>query len=109
MIEEGELGDHCADCTLNHCPDINFPVLPRWYTNELKAWNPQLTSVHLPDGTPRSEPLSPPPTPLQDDDEGHHDHALLESLFNSVFETRFINTKPTCRYPHGSVCRSVRN
>ena len=24
-----------------------------------------------------------------------HDHALLESLYNAVFENRFINTAPT--------------
>ncbi|THH06400.1 hypothetical protein EW145_g4116 [Phellinidium pouzarii] len=69
--------------------NIHFPSLPRWYTKALRARD-QRPSIHMPDGSQRrSLPMSPPSTPPQDDT--LHDHVLLESLFNSVFETRFIN------------------
>lgn len=32
----------------------------------------------------------------EDDQEGSHEHAFLESLFNDVFENRFINRVPSC-------------
>lgn len=51
----------------------------------------------MPDGSVRrsAPPMSPPPTPPRL--ETTHDHALLESLYYSVFETRFINLQPTCK------------
>ncbi|KAL5495125.1 hypothetical protein ACEPAI_587 [Sanghuangporus weigelae] len=77
--------------------DIIFPSLPRWYTKALRARD-QRPSIHRPDGSSRrSLPMSPPPTPPRDD--APHDHILLESLFNLVFETRFINREPTSILP----------
>jgi len=54
--------------------DIIFPVLPKWFTEPLRANDPSSAS--------RSNSNS-------------HEHAILEFLFNSVFESRFINMKPT--------------
>ncbi|KAI5121295.1 hypothetical protein M0805_003764 [Coniferiporia weirii] len=77
--------------------DIHFPSLPWWYTKALRARDIR-PSIHLPDGSHRrSLPMSPPPTPPRDD--VPHEHVLLESLFNSVFETRFINREPTSILP----------
>jgi hypothetical protein len=70
--------------------DIVFPILPRWFTQALRP-KPKTSSVHLPNG-PRgfnsSQNQSHKPAAF-------HDHALLESLYYSVFEQRFINTKPS--------------
>jgi hypothetical protein len=51
--------------------DIIFPILPRWFTSALHQ---PIPNTELPPG---------------------HDYALLEALFYSVFERRFINIKPT--------------
>ena len=51
--------------------------------------------IHLPDGS--SQPSSPVPSRSRD---LGHDHALLESLYYSVFETRFVNTRPTGTLSH---------
>jgi len=79
--------------------DIRFPTLPRWYTSALRARERTVSSVHHPAGSLRrsAPPLSPPPTPPQF--ETMHDHALLESLYYSVYETRFINLEPTSVLP----------
>lgn len=69
--------------------DIMFPTLPRWFTNPLRAKSRRTASIHLPDGSQRATPSFG----YRDDLE--HDHALLESLYYSVFESRFINTRPT--------------
>ncbi|KAI0278153.1 S-adenosyl-L-methionine-dependent methyltransferase [Russula aff. rugulosa BPL654] len=53
--------------------DIIFPVLPRWFTEPLRANDPFSSARH---STP-------------------HEHVILELLFKSVFESRFINMKPT--------------
>lgn len=58
--------------------DILFPKLPSWFTKAL--YTPTPTTG----GTDHDEL-----------EEYHHGHALLESLFYSVYERRFINTKPT--------------
>ncbi|KAJ7619183.1 hypothetical protein DFH06DRAFT_1235568 [Mycena polygramma] len=57
--------------------DIIFPLLPKWFTAPLRARPRRSTSS---DTTP-------------------HDHALLESLYKSVFESRFINLNPTAVLP----------
>ncbi|KAK0208757.1 hypothetical protein DFS33DRAFT_1253760 [Desarmillaria ectypa] len=76
--------------------DLVFPYLPRWFTAPLRARPKRSTSVHFPDGSQRRYP-SPPDTPIQD--MPSHDHALLESLYKSVFEHRFINMKPSALLP----------
>ncbi|KAF9056098.1 hypothetical protein BJ165DRAFT_1430860 [Panaeolus papilionaceus] len=74
--------------------DAIFPVLPRWFTTALRARPLRSQSVHYPDGSYRGYPtLSNIPIPT-------HDHALLESLFQSVFENRFINLKPSSVLPN---------
>lgn len=75
--------------------DISFPVLPRWFTAPLRARTKRATSVHYPQNA-----LRPPPTPTRPQTPPSrnlppHDHALLEALFNSVFENRFINMRPS--------------
>ncbi|CAL1703739.1 unnamed protein product [Somion occarium] len=73
--------------------DALFPILPKWFTRPLHA--------------DRSCALSPPPsgtnTPITSTfatpDDDPHDHALLEHLFNAVFESRFINPKPSSILP----------
>ncbi|KAG6910523.1 hypothetical protein DXG01_009942 [Tephrocybe rancida] len=75
--------------------DVIFPVLPRWFTTALRSRARRDTSAHNLNAL-RSYP-SPPSTPSQRI--LAHDHALLESLNKSVFEHRFINTKPTAVLP----------
>ncbi|KAF5388526.1 hypothetical protein D9757_004671 [Collybiopsis confluens] len=72
--------------------DVIFPVLPRSFTAPMRAR--RSASVHLPEGSigrssiPESEIAIPT-----------HDHALLESLYKSVFEHRFVNMKPSAVLP----------
>ncbi|KXN88799.1 Demethylmenaquinone methyltransferase [Leucoagaricus sp. SymC.cos] len=74
--------------------DVVFPILPKWFTQALRP-KPKTSSIHLPNGlqgsssSPDQSQRNSPP----------HDHALLESLYHSVFEHRFINTKPTAVLP----------
>lgn len=70
--------------------DIRFPTLPKWFTTPLRAHAKRAEMIHLPDGS--SQPSSPIPSSSK-----HlaHDHALLESLYYSVFEARFVNIRPT--------------
>ena len=70
--------------------DIRFPTLPKWFTTPLRAHAKRAEMIHLPDGS--SQPSSPIPSSSK---HLEHDHALLESLYYSVFETRFVNTRPT--------------
>ncbi|PFH49806.1 hypothetical protein AMATHDRAFT_62438 [Amanita thiersii Skay4041] len=73
--------------------DVVFPVLPKWFTAALRSRVRRESTVHLPEGTSRPLPVTPsrniPP----------HDHALLESLVQAVYEERFINTRPTAVLP----------
>ncbi|CAA7265898.1 unnamed protein product [Cyclocybe aegerita] len=75
--------------------DIIFPSLPRWFTNALRARPLRAQSIIFPDGSQRGYPASSqassniPP----------HEHALLESLYKSVFEHRFVNLKPSSVLP----------
>ncbi|KAJ7293733.1 hypothetical protein C8J57DRAFT_36288 [Mycena rebaudengoi] len=75
--------------------DVIFPLLPRWFTSPLRARPRRATSVHYPDGTHRLYPYSD----TQSSTSAPHDHALLESLYKSVFESRFINLNPTAILP----------
>jgi len=71
-------------------PDIRFPTLPKWFTAPIRAHAKRSETIHLPDGS--SQPSSPITSSSK---HLEHDHALLESLYYSVFETRFVNTRPT--------------
>ncbi|KAF9654185.1 hypothetical protein BDM02DRAFT_3125103 [Thelephora ganbajun] len=86
--------------------DIRFPTLPKWFTTPLRAHAKRTDTVHLPDGS--SQPSSPIPSSSK-----HvvHDHALLESLYYSVFETRFVNIRPTAICPAyaSAIFRHVRS
>ncbi|KAF9454137.1 hypothetical protein P691DRAFT_810855 [Macrolepiota fuliginosa MF-IS2] len=75
--------------------DVVFPILPRWFTQALRP-KPRTSSVHLPNTLQHRDRSSTNRPPR---DVFAHDHALLESLFQSVFEHRFINTKPTALLP----------
>ncbi|EJD52231.1 hypothetical protein AURDEDRAFT_134839 [Auricularia subglabra TFB-10046 SS5] len=57
--------------------DVMFPTLPRSFTAK-------------PRHRRKAHKINGEPIPMPE-----HDHALLEHLFFSVFERRFINTKPT--------------
>ncbi|KAI0308136.1 hypothetical protein B0F90DRAFT_1680486 [Multifurca ochricompacta] len=72
--------------------DIIFPVLPRWFTEPLRANDP---SGGVRSNSSDSSPLALPSPPLTPVEKVPHEHVLLEYLFNSVFESRFINMKPT--------------
>jgi hypothetical protein len=71
--------------------DIIFPVLPRWFTEPLRANDPFSSARHSSD----SFSLALPFPPLTLVEKAPHEHVILEFLFNSVFESRFINMKPT--------------
>jgi len=73
--------------------DIIFPTLPRWFTSPLRIRSKRSESIHHP--TNPSHPSSPRPSSPEEP----HDHALLESLYYSVFESRFINLRPTAIVP----------
>lgn len=64
-------------------------MLPRWFTNPLHAHLHHFTE-DLPDG---ANPELPPVS-----DDIPHAYALLEELFYGVFDSRFINPKPSCKY-----------
>ncbi|KAJ7631054.1 S-adenosyl-L-methionine-dependent methyltransferase [Roridomyces roridus] len=76
--------------------DIIFPLLPKWFTAPLRSRTRRATSVvHYPDGTHRG--LFP--FPDTQSDAAAHDHALLESLYKTIFSSRFINLNPTAILP----------
>jgi SAM-dependent methyltransferase len=80
--------------------DIIFPRLPRWFTSPLRSRLDRGASVHLPDTAQRVQTPKLHDTDDQNDsDDDKHDHALLESLYKSVFWNRFINTTPTAVLP----------
>jgi len=72
--------------------DAMFPILPRWFTAPLHAQT-RRPAAHFPDG---SQSLDHSPTSAE---ALPHDHALLEILFNAVFENRFLNPLPTSVLP----------
>ena len=79
------------------CLDAIFPVLPRWFTEPLHA-HVGGPGAHYqgPGGSPRLAPPSPTLERREDEREESHEHAFLETLFNDVFENRFINPIPSC-------------
>ena len=72
--------------------DAVFPRLPRWFTTALRSRPSRSQEVYFPDG-PRTQ--NDPQLPTSSLETPSHDHALLESLYKSVFEHRFINLKPS--------------
>lgn len=72
--------------------DAVFPRLPRWFTAALRSRPSRAQAVYFPDG---SRTQNDPQLPTSSLDTPSHDHALLESLYTSVFEHRFINLKPS--------------
>ncbi|KZV74809.1 S-adenosyl-L-methionine-dependent methyltransferase [Peniophora sp. CONT] len=88
--------------------DIIFPVIPRWFTTPLRAkprarTNSRASSIpfsSIPDiPLPPSPPASPASNASSLDDEPSHDHVLLEMLFDSLHQSRFINKKPSNAIP----------
>lgn len=78
--------------------DAIFPTVPKWFTAPLHATSKRPSAL-FPDGTSRS--FLPEP-PVKVSSNHWHDHALLEHLFMSVFENRFLNRTPSCEshIPH---------
>ena len=72
--------------------DAVFPRLPRWFTTALRSRPSRAQAVFFPDGLRTQNDPQLLTTPS---DTPSHDHALLESLYKSVFEHRFINLKPS--------------
>ena len=72
--------------------DIIFPVLPRWFTEPLRANDPFSSARHSSSESFSFTLSSPSLMPVE---KAPHEHAILELLFKSVFESRFINMKPT--------------
>ena len=70
--------------------DALFPTLPRWFTDPLHAHLEQRTPILL--GRERQGSLPRVSATLP------HVHALLEELFYAVFDSRFINPTPSCRF-----------
>ena len=82
--------------------DINFPIIPRWFTNSLRQ--PATLLNGQPDPTEPSNIDRPPMT------NSEHDHGVLEFLFESVHSSRFINMKPTGVYTSNishTICSDV--
>ncbi|KAH9937254.1 uncharacterized protein B0H18DRAFT_1113112 [Fomitopsis serialis] len=84
--------------------DAIFPVLPRWFTEPLHA-HIRGPGAHFPG--PGGSPRFPPPLPTleryerdEESQEEPHEHAFLESLFQDVFENRFINRVPSSCLPN---------
>jgi hypothetical protein len=82
-----------AATRFNKIVDILFPLLPRWFTTPLRVRTRRTMSIHYPDGSQQPTDSSP----LTSNGVPPHDHALLESLYLSIFESRFINLRPTGR------------
>ncbi|KAJ6604807.1 S-adenosyl-L-methionine-dependent methyltransferase [Mycena vulgaris] len=95
VLRPGGVVEIMEDGKLHIEPYIIFPRLPKWFTAPLRARPRRSTSVHYPDGTHRGL------YPFSDTQSAStpHDHALLESLYKSVFESRFINLNPTAILP----------
>ncbi|RPD82345.1 hypothetical protein L226DRAFT_541690 [Lentinus tigrinus ALCF2SS1-7] len=71
--------------------DAIFPILPRWYTDPLRAHSRGITP------TGHGQRLSFPHMP--DTSKLEHEHEMLENLFNDVWSNRFINPTPTAMLP----------
>ncbi|TRM66078.1 hypothetical protein BD626DRAFT_196556 [Schizophyllum amplum] len=75
--------------------DIIFPHLPHWFTSPLRARQRRTASVHYPDGSEGGAYPARSDTPAR----APLEHALLESLHQSVYEHRFINMTPSSVLP----------
>ncbi|TFK90784.1 hypothetical protein K466DRAFT_574048 [Polyporus arcularius HHB13444] len=71
--------------------DAIFPILPRWYTDPLRAHSRGISTTGL--GQRLSFPYVPDTAHLT------HEHEMLEDLFNDVWSNRFINPTPTSMLP----------
>jgi len=106
IIEEGAISCNYVIVTpLMRTADIIFPALPRWFTDPLRANDPSSGSRSNSSESSSPESSSPLLTPVEKDP---HEHAILEFLFNSVFESRFINMKPTGSLSDLKVEKSTR-
>jgi hypothetical protein len=77
---------------ISRVADAVFPYLPRWFTTALRSRPARAQAVYLPDG---SRTQNDPQLSTSLLDAPSHDHVLLESLYKSVFEQRFINLTPS--------------
>ncbi|KAI0073415.1 S-adenosyl-L-methionine-dependent methyltransferase [Panus rudis PR-1116 ss-1] len=75
--------------------DALFPILPKWFTRPLHAGDKG--SATTPPASGASTPVITPSLVMPEHQP--HDHALLEHLFNLVFESRFINARPSSILP----------
>jgi hypothetical protein len=82
------------------CSDIIFPTLPRWFTT---AIHPEKNDEEVASKTSTADPSSMRELRTVRSTEYLHSHALVESLFNSVFIARFINLQPTSKPFHASI------
>ncbi|KAH9486492.1 Demethylmenaquinone methyltransferase [Psilocybe cubensis] len=78
--------------------DALFPTLPLWFTTALRSKPLRAQSARFSSHTSTTAP-SHSPEIMDLDTRPPHDHALLESLHQSVFQNRFINMKPSAVLP----------
>jgi hypothetical protein len=88
------------------CSDIIFPTLPRWFTT---AIHPEKNDEEVASKTSTAGPSSMRELRTVRSTEYLHSHALVESLFNSVFIARFINLQPTSKSFHASIDHTKTN
>ena len=74
--------------------DALFPILPRWYTDPLRA-HARTLSTAAPGSV--QQRLSYPP--CTDRNHLSHEHEMLEMLYDDVWSNRFINPTPSSIIP----------
>ncbi|KAI8990481.1 hypothetical protein BD414DRAFT_535785 [Trametes punicea] len=74
--------------------DAIFPVLPRWYTDPLRAHGRGPSTIY-PGAVQQPLPYPSPP----DTSKLAHEHELLETLYHDVWANRFINPTPSSCLP----------
>ncbi|KAI0652066.1 hypothetical protein C8Q79DRAFT_936021 [Trametes meyenii] len=73
--------------------DAVFPILPRWYTDPLRARGRSPATIYP---GAAQQPTYPPQF---DTSQLAHEHELLETLFHDVWANRFINPTPSSCIP----------
>ncbi|OJT02738.1 hypothetical protein TRAPUB_6732 [Trametes pubescens] len=74
--------------------DAIFPILPRWYTNPLRAHARGPSTIYP--GAVQQPPSYPSSFVTS---ELAHEHELLETLYHDVWSNRFINPTPSSCIP----------
>lgn len=93
MLQQGKIHSVSAlvSVTDNLLQDAKFPVLPRWFTDPIHdhLWHRQ-KAVGLTEGSKMKYIAS-----REISRAAPHAYSLLEELYHSVFDSRFINRTPS--------------